>query len=68
LRHVFFRQISILGSTMGRKGELFEILTHVSRGTIQPVVDRTLPLAKAAEAHEILEKRQAFGKVVLLPE
>jgi NADPH:quinone reductase-like Zn-dependent oxidoreductase len=68
LRHIFFRQISILGSTMGKKGELFEVLGHVSRGLIKPVVDRTLPLAKAGEAHEVLEKRQAFGKVVLIPE
>ena len=65
LRHVFFRQIEILGSTMGPKGALFGILEHVKAGTLRPVVDRVLPLWQAAEAHRALESRAAFGKIVL---
>lgn len=65
LRHVFFRQIEILGSTMGSKGALFGILEHVGAGRLRPVVDRVMPLWDAAAAHEVLESRQAFGKVVL---
>jgi NADPH:quinone reductase-like Zn-dependent oxidoreductase len=65
LRHVFFRQIEILGSTMGPKGALFTILEHVRSGKLRPVVDRVLPLWDAAEAHRVLESREAFGKVVL---
>jgi NADPH:quinone reductase-like Zn-dependent oxidoreductase len=65
LRHIFFRQIAILGSTMGSKGSLLGILEHVKRGTLKPVVDRVLPLWKAREAHQVLEAREAFGKVVL---
>lgn len=65
LRHVFFRQIEILGSTMGPKGSLFAILDHVRAGRMRPVVDRVLPLWQAREAHRILEAREAFGKVVL---
>jgi NADPH:quinone reductase-like Zn-dependent oxidoreductase len=65
LRHVFFRQIDILGSTMGSKGSLFEILEHVKAGRLHPVVDRVLPLWSAAEAHRLLEARAVFGKVVL---
>jgi NADPH:quinone reductase-like Zn-dependent oxidoreductase len=65
LRHVFFRQIEILGSTMGSKGSLFRILEHVKAGTLKPVVDRVLPLWEAREAHRVLEAREAFGKVVL---
>jgi NADPH:quinone reductase-like Zn-dependent oxidoreductase len=65
LRHVFFRQIAIVGSTMASKGSFFGILEHIKSGRLKPVVDRVLPLWKAREAHEVLEARQAFGKVVL---
>ncbi|HKE18857.1 MAG TPA: zinc-binding dehydrogenase [Kofleriaceae bacterium] len=67
LRHVFFRQISILGSTMASKGDLLEVLSHVGAGRLRPVVDRVLPLAEAAEAHRLLEARGVFGKLVLEP-
>jgi NADPH:quinone reductase-like Zn-dependent oxidoreductase len=65
LRHVFFRQVEILGSTMGSKGALFKVLEHVAAGKLKPVVDRVLPLWDAKEAHRVLEAREAFGKVVL---
>ncbi|MBI4511178.1 MAG: zinc-binding dehydrogenase [Deltaproteobacteria bacterium] len=65
LRHVFFRQLSILGSTMGSKGDLFDIVEQVKAGKIRPVIDRVLPLAEARKAHELLEGRQQFGKIVL---
>jgi NADPH:quinone reductase-like Zn-dependent oxidoreductase len=65
LRHVFFRQIEILGSTMGSKGALFGILEHVKAGRLKPVVDRVLPLWSAREAHRALESRDVFGKIVL---
>jgi NADPH:quinone reductase-like Zn-dependent oxidoreductase len=67
LRHVFFRQIEILGSTMGAKGDLFDILALIGAGRLRPVVDRTMPLASAQAAHRLLEERAAFGKIVLLP-
>ncbi len=65
LRHVFFRQVAILGSTMGSKGDLFEVLRHVEAGKLRPVVDRVMPLWSAAEAHRLLEDRKVFGKIVL---
>jgi NADPH:quinone reductase-like Zn-dependent oxidoreductase len=65
LRHIFFRQVQILGSTMGPKGDLFEILRHVESGRLRPVVDRVMPLWEAAAAHRLLEERKVFGKVVL---
>jgi NADPH:quinone reductase-like Zn-dependent oxidoreductase len=67
LRHVFFRQISILGSTMGSKSVLFDVVEHVRAGRLRPVVHSVLPLEEAAEGHRILEEREAFGKVVLVP-
>jgi NADPH:quinone reductase-like Zn-dependent oxidoreductase len=65
LRHIFFRQVEVLGSTMGSKADLLAVLGHVQAGRLQPVVHRVLPLAQAAEAHRMLEAREAFGKLVL---
>ena len=67
LRHVFFRQLSILGSTMGSAGELLEVLRFVGEGKLRPVVDRVLPLADHAKAHAALSERAQFGKIVLVP-
>lgn len=65
LRHIFFRQIEVLGSTMGSKADLLAALGHISAGRLQPVVDRALPLAAAADGHRALERREVFGRVVL---
>jgi NADPH:quinone reductase-like Zn-dependent oxidoreductase len=65
LRQIFFRQVEVLGSTMGSKGDLFEILELVARNELKPVVDRVLPLWEAPEAHRLLEARKVFGKIVL---
>ena len=65
LRLVFFKLLSILGSTMGSLAELHEIMRHVEAGSLRPVVDRVLPLEEVAEGHRVLEAREAFGKVVL---
>jgi NADPH:quinone reductase-like Zn-dependent oxidoreductase len=64
---VFFRQLQILGSTMGSKADLFAVLDHVRAGRLHPVFDSALPLARAKEAHERLEGRAQFGKIVLVP-
>jgi NADPH:quinone reductase-like Zn-dependent oxidoreductase len=67
LRHVFFRQVEILGSTMGSKGDLFTVLDHIAANRLRPVIHKILPLARAAEGHRILEAREGFGRVVLEP-
>ncbi len=65
LRHLFARQLSLLGSYMGRFAELQEAAQLLFDGTFRPVVDTVLPLAEAAEAHRRLESRAQFGKIVL---
>ena len=65
LRLIFFKLLSILGSTMGSIAELHEIMKHVGAGRLRPVIDRVLPLSDIAEGHRILEAREAFGKIVL---
>jgi NADPH:quinone reductase-like Zn-dependent oxidoreductase len=65
LRHIFFRQVEVLGSTMGSKADLLAVLGHVAAGRLRPVVHAVMPLAAAADAHRTLEERRAFGRVVL---
>ncbi|MES1157712.1 MAG: zinc-binding dehydrogenase [Haliangium ochraceum] len=65
LRHVFWRHLSILGSTLGPKSCLFEIMDRVAGRQLRPIVDRTLPMADVAAGHRALEAREAFGKIVI---
>jgi NADPH:quinone reductase-like Zn-dependent oxidoreductase len=65
LRQIFFRQVELLGSTMGSKGDLLEALPMILDGRLRATVDRVVPLWDAREAHEALEGRRVFGKVVL---
>jgi NADPH:quinone reductase-like Zn-dependent oxidoreductase len=65
LRVLFVRQLSLLGSYMGRKAELLRAAQFFFAGELRPVVDRTYPLADAAAAHRHLESREQFGKIVL---
>jgi len=65
LRHLFARQLSVLGSYMGGKAELLRAAELFVRGSLSPVVDRTFPLADAAQAHRYLASGAQFGKVVL---
>jgi NADPH:quinone reductase-like Zn-dependent oxidoreductase len=67
LRHLFARQLSLLGSYMGTMGEMHEVLGHVFTGRLKPVVDRSFPLSEIRAAHEHLEKSQMFGKIVVNP-
>jgi NADPH:quinone reductase-like Zn-dependent oxidoreductase len=65
VRHLFARQLRILGSYMGTMSELNEALGHVFAGRLKPVVDRTFPLSELRAAHEYLETSQMFGKIVV---
>jgi NADPH:quinone reductase-like Zn-dependent oxidoreductase len=67
LPHLFIKNLSILGSTMGPRSALRTIFEHVAAGRYRPVVDSTLPLGRAREAHERLEARGVSGKIVLIP-
>jgi NADPH:quinone reductase-like Zn-dependent oxidoreductase len=66
LRAVFFKSLSILGSTMGSLLELKRILRHVERGELRAVVDSTFPLRELPRAQEALASRQQFGKIVVV--
>ncbi len=66
LRQVFYKHLTILGSFMGSKAELLEAMKFIEAGRIRAVVDRTLPLAEARHAHELMEERAQFGKLILV--
>ncbi|MBI3933256.1 MAG: zinc-binding dehydrogenase [Acidobacteria bacterium] len=65
LRFPFILQQSILGSTMGLRGDLLKVMQLVEAGKLGPVVDQVFPFTEVAQAHEYLESGQQFGKVVL---
>jgi NADPH:quinone reductase-like Zn-dependent oxidoreductase len=65
LRHLFVKQFDWLGSYMGGRHDLKQVLKLAGPGRLAPVIDRVFPLAEAAEAHRYLDSRAAFGKVVL---
>jgi NADPH:quinone reductase-like Zn-dependent oxidoreductase len=67
LRQVFYRHLTLLGSFMGSKAELIEAMKFVVQGKIRAIVDRVLPLSEARQAHDLIESRGQFGKVVLKP-
>ena len=65
LRYLFWRQLSVLGSTMASRHEFEEVMKLVFMGRLKPVVDRVFPLEQARDAHAYLERAEQFGKVVL---
>jgi NADPH:quinone reductase-like Zn-dependent oxidoreductase len=67
LNQLFGRHLTLLGSWMGRRAELVEVLRFIADGRLKPVVDSVVPLAEARSAHERIEAREHFGKVVLVP-
>ena len=67
LNRLFGRHLSLLGSWMGRRAEMIEVLHFVREGKLKPVIDSVMPLAQAAEAHRRIEAREHFGKIVLVP-
>jgi NADPH:quinone reductase-like Zn-dependent oxidoreductase len=65
LHALFSKQLSILGSYMGTKGELITVAQLFFAGQLAPVVDRSFPLADAAAAQQRMEASGQFGKIVL---
>jgi NADPH:quinone reductase-like Zn-dependent oxidoreductase len=67
LRFLFSKQWSLLGSFMGTMGELHQVLKFVFRKQLRPVIDAVYPLSEIRAAHERLEAKEQFGKIVLTP-
>jgi NADPH:quinone reductase-like Zn-dependent oxidoreductase len=65
LRHLFARQLSLLGSYMGTFQNLRDAAPLFFAGTLQPAIDEVFPLERAADAQRRLEQKNQFGKIVL---
>ena len=69
LHRIWWKQLTILGSTMGTRADFEAAYELVSSGRARPVVDEVLPLAEIRAAHERLEAGEQLGKIVLrIPE
>jgi NADPH:quinone reductase-like Zn-dependent oxidoreductase len=64
---LFGRHLTLMGSWMGRRSELLEVLKFIRDRRLTPVIDSVLPLSEARRAHERIEARGHFGKIVLVP-
>jgi len=67
VRVIFWKQLSILGSTMGPPEEFRRVINLVFEERLTPVIHEVMPLEKARRAHELLEAGEVFGKLVLVP-
>jgi NADPH:quinone reductase-like Zn-dependent oxidoreductase len=65
LKAVFFKNISIFGTTMGSKADLIRIVDLLAQGKLKTVVDSEFPMNELRKAHERVESRKIFGKVVV---
>ena len=63
----FRRELRLVGSKNATLTELRKVMGFVAQGRLKPVIHRTFPLAEAAQAHRVVDSRDIFGKVLLLP-
>ncbi len=64
LTRIFFLQLSVIGSTMGTKGELGDLVNFLESTGTRPLVDRTMPLESAREGFAAMESGDQVGKIV----
>ena len=67
LRHVYSKNLRIVGTNLGSIPELRALLAEVVAGRLHPVIDRAFPLADAAAAVQHVLDRRNKGKVLLIP-
>lgn len=68
INRIFWNQLEIIGSTMATPSEATEVLDLVWDGAFEPRIRDTLPMSETERAHEMLEEREGFGKVVVIPD
>lgn len=64
-RTIFWKQLSVFGTTMGTRDEFLSLIDFIDKRNVKPIVDQVFPLANAAEAFQKMDSSQQFGKIVL---
>ena len=67
LHQLFFKNLELIGNTMGSKGDLLRVLELFDQGALKPVLSEFVPMSELRRAHEWLEAREVFGKIVVDP-
>src|SRR5699024_620376 len=65
LREFFYGQYHLLGTTMGSREELKDMLSFIVKHKIKPVVGHTFPFEEISEAFDLLEVNKQFGKIAV---
>lgn len=64
LTRIFFLQLSVIGSTMGTRDELADLVTMLDATGVRPLIDRTIPMTEAREGFTAMLGGEQFGKIV----
>jgi len=64
-RQLYWKQLSIHGTTMGTRDEFLSMLDFLESRNIKPIIDKTFPLEQTEEAMRYMEAGQQFGKILL---
>src|SRR6266852_3767750 len=67
IRYIWRREVNIIGANGWTRQDLEALLVEVERGTIKPIIDKVFPLAESREAMRVLEDREVFGKIIVVP-
>jgi D-arabinose 1-dehydrogenase-like Zn-dependent alcohol dehydrogenase len=64
LNRIFFLQLRVIGSTMGTRAELGQLVSFLDATGARPLIDRTLPMSEARDGFAAMNDGDVFGKIV----
>jgi len=68
LRYLFFRGITLMGSTQGTKAELEEVLYWTAKGKLKPLISTILPFNDMVKGHVMMANGEQIGKTITKPQ
>ena len=67
IRYIWTFELKICGSNSWTKEDLTDLMSYIEDGSMEPVIDTTLPLEQGAEGVRMIENREVFGKIIIEP-